>query len=112
MTSNPTQIRVTSEDPEPLKCVEKFWNYLSINDASCMDYFKSIYVDQMIILKFYDQAIRDKALALPDFETKLTGLFKDNNISADVDSVIEEINAAFIEEQDRLQRIAEANEID
>ena len=26
----------------------------------------------MIILKFYDQAIRDKALALPDFDTKLT----------------------------------------
>ena len=46
------------------------------------------------------------------FETELTGLFKDNNISADVDNVIEEIKAAFMEEQDRLQRISEANEID
>jgi len=46
------------------------------------------------------------------FESKLTGLFKENTISADVDNVIEEIKAAFMEEQDRLQRIAEANEID
>jgi RIO kinase 1 len=46
------------------------------------------------------------------FETKLTGLFKENTISADVDNVIEEIKAAFMEEQDRLQRIAEANEIE
>ncbi|PCI53525.1 MAG: serine protein kinase RIO [Gammaproteobacteria bacterium] len=46
------------------------------------------------------------------FETKLTGLFKENTVSADVDNVIEEIKAAFMEEQDRLQRIAEANEID
>jgi len=45
-------------------------------------------------------------------ETKLTGLFEENNISADVENVIEEIKAAFEEEQDRLQRIAEANEID
>jgi len=46
------------------------------------------------------------------YDTKLTGLFKESNISADVDNVIEEIKAAFMEEQDRLQRIAEANEID
>jgi len=46
------------------------------------------------------------------FETKLTGLFKENTVSADVDTVIEEIKAAFDEEQDRLQRIAEANDLD
>ncbi len=46
------------------------------------------------------------------FETKLTGLFNESTISADVDNVIEEIKAAFMEEQDRIQRIAEANEID
>ena len=45
-------------------------------------------------------------------ETKLTGLFKENNVAADVDNVIEEIKAAFMEEQERLQRIAEANEIE
>lgn len=44
-------------------------------------------------------------------ETKLTGLFTESNVSADVDNVIEEIKAAFMEEQDRLQRISEANEI-
>jgi len=46
------------------------------------------------------------------FESELTGFFKENTISADVDNVIEEIKAAFMEEQDRLQRIAEANEVD
>jgi len=46
------------------------------------------------------------------FETQLTGLFEESNVAADVDNVIEEIKAAFEEEQDRLQRIAEANEID
>ena len=45
-------------------------------------------------------------------ETKLTGLFKESNVSADVDTVIEEIKAAFLEEQERLERIADANEID
>ncbi len=45
-------------------------------------------------------------------ETKLTGLFEESNVTADVDTVIEEIKAAFEEEQDRIQRIAEANEID
>ncbi len=45
-------------------------------------------------------------------KTQLTGLFAESNVAANVDDVIEEINAAFVEEQDRLQRIAEANEID
>ncbi len=45
-------------------------------------------------------------------ETELTGLFKESTVSANVDNVIEEIKAAFLEEQDRLDRIAFANEID
>ena len=45
-------------------------------------------------------------------ETKLTGQFAENNQSANVDTVIEEIKAAFAEEQERLQRIAEANAVD
>lgn len=44
------------------------------------------------------------------FETKLTGLFAENTQSADVDTVLEEIKAAFAEEQSRLERIKEANE--
>lgn len=42
-------------------------------------------------------------------ESTLTGNFKDSDHIADVDSVLEEINAAREEEQDRLQRIEEAN---
>ena len=45
-------------------------------------------------------------------KTQLSGLFEENNAAANVDTVIEEIKAAFIEEQGRLERIAQANEID
>ena len=41
-------------------------------------------------------------------DTELTGLFEDPTEEADVDSVLEEIKAAFAEEQERLQRIKEA----
>ena len=43
-------------------------------------------------------------------ETVLTGKFKDNNKSADVDNVIEEIKAAYEEEQARLERIRDAEQ--
>ncbi|WP_441004517.1 PA4780 family RIO1-like protein kinase [Pseudocolwellia agarivorans] len=43
-------------------------------------------------------------------ETELTGLFAESDESADVDTVLEEIKAAFAEEQSRLERIREANE--
>lgn len=43
-------------------------------------------------------------------ETELTGLFAESTESADVDNVLEEIKAAFAEEQSRLERIREANE--
>lgn len=46
------------------------------------------------------------------FETKLTGLFEESTESADVNTVIAEINAAFAEEQERLERIAQANSIE
>ena len=45
-------------------------------------------------------------------ETQLTGLFQESTVSANVDNVIEEIKAAFMEEQDRLERIAIANEVE
>ncbi len=44
-------------------------------------------------------------------ETELTGYFKDQEEAADVDSVLLEIKAAFAEEQERLERISEAQEI-
>lgn len=44
----------------------------------------------------------------PDIQ--LSGHFEDPEGSADVDSVLEEIKAAFAEEQERLERIRDANE--
>lgn len=43
-------------------------------------------------------------------DTKLTGKFADNEGSADVDAVLEEIKAAIQEEQERQERIREAEE--
>ena len=43
-------------------------------------------------------------------DTELTGWFADETELADVDTVLEEIKAAFAEEQDRLERIREADE--
>ncbi|MBV1915224.1 MAG: serine protein kinase RIO [Pseudomonadales bacterium] len=43
-------------------------------------------------------------------DTELTGLFEDDDEAADVDSVLDEIKAAFEEEQERLERIREAEE--
>lgn len=47
-------------------------------------------------------------------ETELTGLFKEDTQSANVDTLLEEIKAAFEEEQERLERVsdAEAGEFD
>ncbi|MFT5757410.1 MAG: RIO kinase 1 [Alteromonadaceae bacterium] len=45
-------------------------------------------------------------------ETELTGLFAESTQSANVDNVLEEIKAAFAEEQERIERIQEANEVD
>ncbi|MFC3680092.1 PA4780 family RIO1-like protein kinase [Bacterioplanoides pacificum] len=41
-------------------------------------------------------------------DSELTGRFEDPATAADVDSVLEEIKAAFAEEQQRLQRLSEA----
>ncbi|TWX73494.1 PA4780 family RIO1-like protein kinase [Colwellia sp. C1TZA3] len=42
-------------------------------------------------------------------ELELTGLFKEDTASADVDTVLEEIKAAFEEEEARIERISDAN---
>ncbi|MFQ3194324.1 MAG: RIO kinase 1 [Colwellia sp.] len=55
-------------------------------------------------------ALYEKAELTP--ETELTGLFKENTKSADVDTILEEIKAAFAEEQERLERISDADEFD
>lgn len=43
-------------------------------------------------------------------EVELTGEFEESDQEADVDGVLEEIKAAFAEEQERLERIRDANE--
>ncbi|MBA6328573.1 serine protein kinase RIO [Colwellia sp. MB02u-6] len=45
-------------------------------------------------------------------ELALTGLFKEDTASADVDTVLEEIKAAFEEEEARIERISDANSVD
>ncbi|MBA6397029.1 PA4780 family RIO1-like protein kinase [Colwellia sp. BRX10-4] len=55
-------------------------------------------------------ALYEKAELTP--ETELTGLFKENTKSANVDTILEEIKAAFAEEQERLERISDADELD
>ncbi|KXI27401.1 PA4780 family RIO1-like protein kinase [Paraglaciecola hydrolytica] len=45
-------------------------------------------------------------------DTELSGTFEFSDEAADVDSVLEEIKAAFAEEQERLERINVANESD
>ena len=45
-------------------------------------------------------------------EIELTGYFEEDTHEADVDTVLEEIKAAFAEEQERLERIKVANEED
>ncbi len=45
-------------------------------------------------------------------DSELLGLFEEDTKAADVDTVIEEIKAAFAEEQERLERIQAAEEIE
>jgi len=51
-------------------------------------------------------ALYEKAELTP--ETELTGLFKENTKAANVDTILEEIKAAFAEEQERLERKSDA----
>jgi len=52
-------------------------------------------------------ALYEKAELTP--ETELTGLFKEDTQSADVDTILEEIKAAFAEEQERRERKIDAD---
>jgi RIO kinase 1 len=45
-------------------------------------------------------------------ELALTGLFKEDTANADVDTVLEEIKAAFEEEEARIERISDANAVE
>jgi RIO kinase 1 len=45
-------------------------------------------------------------------ETELSGLFEENTDATNVDTVIEEIKAAFAEEQERIERMQAADEVE
>ena len=83
-----------------------------IRDVDNMTSYYGQFAPELLLSKYAQEMWALYESGELTFETKLTGLFEESNISADVDNVIEEIKAAFIEEQDRLQRIAEANEIE
>lgn len=51
-------------------------------------------------------ALYEKGLLTPD--TELTGLFEEDTTSADVDGILDEIEAAYYEEQERRERIRDA----
>ncbi len=55
-------------------------------------------------------ALYEKSELTP--ETELTGIFTGGKNKANVDSVLDEIKAAFEEEEARLERIKEANEVE
>lgn len=83
-----------------------------IRDVENMTNYYGQFASELLLSKYAQEMWALYESGELTVETKLTGLFQESNVSADVDNVIEEIKAAFIEEQDRLQRIAEANEVD
>lgn len=83
-----------------------------IRDVDNMTHYYGQFAPELLLSKYAQEMWALYESGELTFDTPLTGLFKESNISANVDNVIEEIKAAFIEEQDRLQRIAEANEIE
>lgn len=83
-----------------------------IRDVDNMTHYYGQFAPELLLSKYAQEMWALYESGELTFETQLTGLFEESNISADVDNVIEEIKAAFMEEQDRLQRIVEANEID
>jgi len=83
-----------------------------IRDVDNMTHYYGQFAPELLLSKYAQEMWALYESGELTFETKLTGLFEESNVSADVNNVIEEINAAFAEEQDRLQRIAEANEIE
>ena len=83
-----------------------------IRDVDNMTNYYGQFAPELLLSKYAQEMWALYESGELTFETQLTGLFQENEASADVDNVIEEIKAAFLEEQERIQRIAEANEVD
>ncbi|WP_159821319.1 PA4780 family RIO1-like protein kinase [Colwellia sp. 20A7] len=83
-----------------------------IRDVENMTNYYGQFAPELLLSKYAQEMWALYESGELTFETQLTGLFQESEVSADVDNVIEEIKAAFLEEQDRIQRIAEANEVE
>lgn len=81
-------------------------------DVQNMTNYYSQFAPELAQSKYAQEmwSLYEKAELTP--ETELTGLFEEDASAADVDTVLEEIKAAFEEEQERLERISEAQEIE
>jgi len=81
-----------------------------IRDVANMTTYYAQYAPDLAKSKYAKEmwALYENGELTPD--TELTGLFTENTKSANVDTVLEEIKAAFAEEQKRQERIKEANE--
>jgi RIO kinase 1 len=77
-------------------------------DVNNMTDYYSQFAPELAITKYAKEmwALYEQGELTP--ETPLTGEFEDDTSAADVDSVLEEINAAFEEAQERRERLNEA----
>jgi len=79
--------------------------------ANMTDYYGQ-YAPELLTTKYAKEmwALYEKSELTPD--TELTGLFAEQTAKANVGSVLDEIEAAFEEKEERLERIRAANDID
>lgn len=81
-------------------------------DINNMTRYYAEFAPQLLNTRYAEEiwALYEEGVLTP--ETPLTGLFEDDGTSADVDAVLEEIKAVMQEEEERRQRIQEAEEGD
>ena len=81
-------------------------------DVNNMTNYYSQFAPQLAATKYAKEiwALYEKGNLSPD--TELTGLYTEDTRITDVDSILDEIDAAYEEEQERLERISDAESID
>jgi len=81
-------------------------------DVDNITTYYSQFAPQLLQTKYANEmwSLYQKGKLTPD--TQLTGHFDEDTSAVDVDTVLEEIKAAFEQEQERLERINDANTID
>lgn len=80
-------------------------------DIRNMNEYYGQYAPELIHTRYADEMWALFEAGELTVETQLTGHFEESDENANVDSVLEEIKAAFAEEQERIERIKEANEL-